>query len=421
VRTVKEILEEIAAKQATVFAIFKEAKTEDGQYDFSKVTSVSGTPEAKLAEAQRLNEELNALGTELTEAKGLATAAVDTAKRQAWLSEPPGRPQQPGGEGKGEPSVAVKSLGQYVVDSEEFKATMGHSRKSLSIEHKDIQNPIAYLKTLFLTTDGFAPESTRTGRIVEAALLGPQVLDIIPSTPTAQAAVVYMEETVTTEAAAERAEGAAYAEADISYAEASSTVRSIGVSLPVTDEQLEDVPGIQGLLNGRLSFFLRRRLDGQVLVGNGTAPNLSGILDQSGLQTQAKGTDPVFDAIHKAITKVLVTGAADPSAIVLHPNDWEGIRLTRTTDGIYILGNPADAGPKRLWSLPVVTSNQITENTGLVGDFATHCELRPRRGIEVEVGFVADQFKEGEQTIRAGLRTAFVVYRAAAFCSVTGI
>ena len=44
-RTVKEILEEIAAKQATVFAIFKEAKTEDGQYDFSKVTSVSGTPE----------------------------------------------------------------------------------------------------------------------------------------------------------------------------------------------------------------------------------------------------------------------------------------------------------------------------------------------------------------------------------------
>ena len=181
------------------------------------------------------------------------------------------------------------------------------------------------------------------------------------------------------------------------------------------------MPGVAGLIDGRLSLFLRRRLDLQVLVGDGTAPNLSGILDVSGIQTQAKGADPAFDAIHKAITLVAVTGAANPSNIVLHPNDWQDIRLTRTTDGIYILGNPSDPGVMRLWGLPVTVSDRITENTGLVGDFATHCELRPRRGIEVEVGFVNTQFTEGEQTIRAGLRTAFVVYRAAAFCSVTGI
>ena len=230
-----------------------------------------------------------------------------------------------------------------------------------------------------------------------------------------------MRETVTTEAAAERAEGAAYAEADISYAEDSSTVRSIGVNLPITDEQLEDVDGIRGLIDGRLMLFLRRRLDLQVLVGNGTAPNLSGILDAVGIQTQAKGADPVFDAIHKAITLVQITGAAIPSGIVLHPNDWQDIRLTRTADGIYILGNPADPSMMRLWGLPVTISDRLTENTGLVGDFATHCELRPRRGIEVQVGFVNTQFTEGEQTIRAGLRTAFVVYRAAAFCTITGI
>ena len=416
----KKLREEIAAKQAELGAIFKEA-ADNGQINLAKVTSISGTNEEKAAEIKRRNDELAALQEKAEEMEAVVKVQGDSEARDKWLKEPQNRPGQPGGEGKGAAATPRKTLGQYVVESDEFKATLGHSRKSLSVEYKDIENPIAHLKTLFLTTDGFPPESVRTGRIVEAALLGPQVLDIIPSVPTTQAAVVFMRETVTTEAAAERAEGALYAEADISYAEDSSTVRSIGVSLPITDEQLEDVPGVAGLIDGRLSLFLRRRLDLQVLVGDGTAPNLSGILDVSGIQTQAKGADPAFDAIHKAITLVAVTGAANPSNIVLHPNDWQDIRLTRTTDGIYILGNPQDLGVMRLWGLPVTVSDRITENTGLVGDFATHCELRPRRGIEVEVGFVADQFKEGEKTIRAGLRTAFVVYRAAAFCSVTGI
>ena len=416
----KKLLEEIAAKQAELGAIFKEA-SDNGQINLSKVTRITGTNEEKAAEIKRRNDELAALREKAEGLEAIVKAQGDSEARDKWLEEPQNRPEQPGGEGKGAAETPRKSLGQYVVESEEFKATQGRSKKSLSVEHKDIGNPIAHLKTLFLTTAGFPPESTRTGRIVEAALLGPQVLDIIPSVPTSQAAVVYMRETVTTEAAAERAEGAAYAEADISYAEDSSTVRSIGVNLPITDEQLEDVDGIRGLIDGRLMLFLRRRLDGQVLVGNGTAPNLSGILDAVGIQTQAKGADPTFDAIHKAITLVQVTGAATPSGIVLHPNDWQDIRLTRTADGIYILGNPADPSIMRLWGLPVTISDRLTENTGLVGDFATHCELRPRRGIEVEVGFVNTQFTEGEQTIRAGLRTAFVVYRAAAFCTITGI
>ena len=416
----KKLLEEIAAKQAELGAIFKEA-SDNGQINLSKVTRITGTNEEKAAEIKRRNDELAALREKAEGLEAIVKAQGDSEARDKWLEEPQNRPEQPGGEGKGAAETPRKSLGQYVVESEEFKATQGRSKKSLSVEHKDIGNPIAHLKTLFLTTAGFPPESTRTGRIVEAALLGPQVLDIIPSVPTSQAAVVYMRETVTTEAAAERAEGAAYAEADISYAEDSSTVRSIGVNLPITDEQLEDVDGIRGLIDGRLMLFLRRRLDLQVLVGNGTAPNLSGILDAVGIQTQAKGADPTFDAIHKAITLVQITGAAIPSGIVLHPNDWQDIRLTRTADGIYILGNPADPSIMRLWGLPVTISDRLTENTGLVGDFATHCELRPRRGIEVEVGFVNTQFTEGEQTIRAGLRTAFVVYRAAAFCTITGI
>ncbi len=92
------------------------------------------------------------------------------------------------------------------------------------------------------------------------------------------------------------------------------------------------------------------------------------------------------------------------------------------TAGIYIWGNPSEAGPERLWGLPVAQSDIIAEGTGLVGSFEpSWIQLLERRGLTVEIGFVGTQFTEGEQTIRASVRTVLVIYRAAAFCTVTSI
>jgi len=119
---------------------------------------------------------------------------------------------------------------------------------------------------------------------------------------------------------------------------------------------------------------------------------------------------------------VRVTGRAIPSGVVLHPNDWQAIRLLRTADGVYIWGSPSDAAPERIWGLPVAQADVITENTGLVGDFRGYCQLVMRRGIDVQVSNShASFFIQGVQAIRADLRCAFPVYRPTAFCLVTGI
>ena len=123
-----------------------------------------------------------------------------------------------------------------------------------------------------------------------------------------------------------------------------------------------------------------------------------------------------------AMTKVRLTGRANPTATVFHPNDWQDIRLTRTTDGLYILGNPADPGPDRLWGVPVAQSDAIAENTALTGDFAIFSRLYERRGIVVKVSDSHSTFfVEGKQMIRAEMRDAFVVFRPAAFATITGI
>ncbi len=168
--------------------------------------------------------------------------------------------------------------------------------------------------------------------------------------------------------------------------------------------------------------MLRQRLDTQILVGNGTAPNLRGILNVVGIQTQAKGSDPAPDAIYKAMTLIRVGGRAIPGPVVMHPTNWQDIRLLRTADGIYIWGSPSEAGPERIWGNQVVLADGLTLGTAVLGDWANFSELDEKRGIEVKItDSHGTFFIEGKQAIRADMREAFVVYRPAAFATVTGL
>jgi HK97 family phage major capsid protein len=233
----------------------------------------------------------------------------------------------------------------------------------------------------------------------------------------------YYVETTYTSAAAERAETAAAGESTLDFTLTQDPVQEISTFIPVTRWSLNDVAGLQSYVSGRLRHMLDQRRSLQLIAGDGSSPNISGVLDRSGLQTQAKGADPVMDAIFKAMTKVSVTGDATPDAIVLHPNDWQDVRLTRTIDGVYILGNPGDPlGGRTLWGLPVSATTSITENTGLVGAFRSMAQLFNREGVTVELSTEhSDYFIKRQVALLIYQRLGLAVYRPAAFCSVTGI
>lgn len=413
-KTVKELQEQVNAKRAEIAALYEgKATTVDGEARYDLTLK-------ELEDVRQKNRELDALAVELENARD---ADEMFKKNQASIREANrGVNHLPlgGDEGKGrrrdEPRE-VKSLGQMFIESEAYKGAQRKKEINFSAPEYDFLEA----KTLMETGAGFAPQSIRTGRVVEYAHRRPMVADLIPQTPTDQASVVYMEETTFTNNAATRSEGGQAGESALAYTERSKAVREIAHFLPVTEIQLEDVDGVRAIIDNRLLTMLDLVEETQLVTGDDSAPNLGGFLTLV-TQAQAKGSDPVPDAIYKAMTKVRTVGFTEPSAYITHPNDWQDVRLLRTTDGIYIWGNPSEAGPERIWGLPVVQTTAETENTGFLGDFQLYSEIRRRRGANIKVSDShSDYFIKGKLAIRADKRLALLIYRLTAFCKVTGI
>ena len=304
------------------------------------------------------------------------------------------------------------------------------------------------LNTLFQTSAGWSPESTREAGVLLSPQRPIEVLDTIPSRPTAQAAVKYMEETTFTNNAGGVPEGTSYAgdstitparpsrQAALALTEQTKTIQKFGVYLPVTEEQLEDVPEADAYLNQRLPFMLRQEVEDQVVAGSGTAPDIQGVIGTTNNNTRdftstGSGATTVLTAgsmlgdLLKGIGEVRRTGRTRPSSIWLLQEAWEDIVIAQlAANGYFFQGDPQTGYSPRAWGLPVVETTHetyavpaanATRTIGVIGDFLMFAAVRVRRDMELRIGLTNDDFLKDQMTMKASVRFVLVVYRPQAF------
>lgn len=259
------------------------------------------------------------------------------------------------------------------------------------------------------------------------------VLDIIPRLSTDSDMIEYVREDTFTNNAAMTAEATATTgtsglkpESVLAFSAQTAPVRTLAHWIPVTNRMLADAPAIRGIINNRLLLGLALKLEDQIIDGDGTGENFTGILRTAGINIQGKGTDSTQDAVFRGRTQVVVNGKSRPNAVIMHPNDWQDVRLAREnaatgTLGGYLFGPPSQSGAVSMWGLPVIESLGMVENTALVGDFAMGATLFDREQAAIRVGLIDDQLVRNMQTILAELRAAFVVWRPTSFAKITGI
>jgi HK97 family phage major capsid protein len=166
--------------------------------------------------------------------------------------------------------------------------------------------------------------------------------------------------------------------------------------------------------------------ENQIVNGNGTPPNLRGVLNTSGVLTQARGVDPGVEAIFKAVTQVR-SNFFEPTAILMHPTDFQNARLAKNANGDYYFGDPNADGAMQIFGIPVAISPVLAAGTAIVADWkqSTLWLREDARVTFAEQGALGaggvEIFSRNQVVFRGEERAAFGVVRPAAFCSVTGL
>jgi HK97 family phage major capsid protein len=329
---------------------------------------------------------------------------------------------------------AAKSLGAQLTDAMSSKGVKSGDRFSVGIDAK------ATITEAGGGVGGVYPQYA-PNQPLPLLFRRLTISDLLPQGAVSSSSLIYPQETAVTNAAATVAEGATKPASDLTLAQVTEVVRKIATVGKISDEMVNDVPYIQSYVNGRLVLFVQLAEEDQLLNGSGTAPNLRGILNRSGLTAaQAVATDSRVDAIFKEITKIRAGAFLEPDALVINPTDWQSIRLSKDSNGQYYGGGPFGfasygnagqsggdttnlaGGSETLWNMRVVVTPAIAQGTALVGAFGLSAQVLRREGIRVEsTNSNEDDFKNNLIAIRVEERLGLAVYRPAGFGTVTGL
>ena len=157
------------------------------------------------------------------------------------------------------------------------------------------------------------------------------VRQVIPQGSTNSDVVRFVKETGYDNGAAPTAEGVTFAESDFDLTAFDANVRKIGTYFRISEEMLADTPQLTSYLAARAPEKLLMVEDTQILSGNGTSPNLSGIITDAasfaaGAFAGAVTAANEFDVLTVAINQ-LQSNYYIPNYIMLNPTDFNKILL----------------------------------------------------------------------------------------------
>lgn len=269
-----------------------------------------------------------------------------------------------------------------------------------------------------------APGASRTGpiyTIVQQARRKLTLLDLVPHAVMEFAILPYLVEGGSFDAgAAEKSELAVSAGGEVELTPGEARARTISSYFKTGRESLADVPGLQQLITERLAYTVERRLEHQLVSGDGVGENLTGILNTALVSEieHVEGT-LVADAVRSGIT-VIERLEGQPSGIALHPDDIAAARTAKaTTSGVYLGGGPFLPSQDQMWDLPLATSTAVPKGTALVGDFERGCTIFIREGMNVRLSDSdQDDFLRGRLSLLGELRACSVIWRPRAFAIV---
>jgi HK97 family phage major capsid protein len=217
-------------------------------------------------------------------------------------------------------------------------------------------------------------------------------------------------------APAAQTQGSSKAQVDYDIVMKDAPAQYIAGYVRISRQMLDDIPAMTSFLQSRLLEQYLIAEDAQLLNGNGTAPNLTGLTINA---TAASGAATVdVEQLVQAIAQLESTNYS-ATGILVNPLDWAAIMNTKNSGSAYSL--PASTvvttdGSVSIAGIPLYKSTAIAVDKFLVGDWNMGAQIMQNQGISVQFSeFDADNFTKNLITVRVEARIAFPIYYAGAF------
>lgn len=207
-------------------------------------------------------------------------------------------------------------------------------------------------------------------------------------------------------------EGKLKTQTDFDLVERTSEVKKISAWIKVSKEMIADIPFMQGEINMELMELVQLKLDEQILSGDGTGTNMTGInLNATAFAAggfalsipQANNTDVLRVAIAQIANANFMA-----NYILLNPEDCAAMDLTKDSSGQYTYPRFSEDSGIRIKGIPVIENSGVKAGDFLVGDF-TKANLRVREELNVQVGYVNDDFTKNLMTVLCEARACTFV------------
>ncbi len=387
--------------------------------------------------------EVRAAVDELNDTNALFDTAVrmeqDAMQRAAWdaaLTEAadPNRRGSRGPDGAfTDAAPDARSAGAQFVESDEYRAQLGEviDGGARELLHKsgsgfEVRNLLTGSSIGTSGSNVFAPVGTPYLQAGTLRMMRFFMRDVLPVQNTGLQTVPYIKElnAATNETGATTVqEASAKPEVTMEFTSAEAPIRKIAAWIQVTEEAYADAPTLQGYVDTRLAYMLQVEEEDQLLQGNGTAPNISGITDQSGVQTQSAVADDLAGTIGLAIAKIENVDG-DASFVAINPiTFWTGVverHSSQMDGGALASGNlPWGMPPTTLFGLPAIRSRVFSSNKALVGA-GLGATIFERSGTTIRsTDSHASLFISNTLVVLAEKRTGLAVHRPDWFVDTT--
>ena len=305
---------------------------------------------------------------------------------------------------KGVEEKQIVTAGAEFIKSEQFKQLVSGQSQRVRMEVKNT-----------VTTDSSNTFPFQKPGVIQGNFAPVTIRSVLSSIGVSTNMVNSLREASWNNSAAGVSQAAAKPESDITFEQYNVPVETVAHWIKVSNQLLADAPAIAAYINTRLRDGLAQEVDKQLLLGNGTAPNLSGLTDTGNFTAySAVSDDLLVDAINRAKYQLWAIGR-QPDTVIVNPADWGAMERTREsyTGGLgeYLYGMPGVAAGMNPFGVRVVLSNNMPSGKFLIGALAGSAMVYDRQGATIEMGYINDDFTKNLVTIRAEERLGLGVER----------